>query len=272
MGRDRISSGAKFEQNNKTISLNVLFVPHNTETIRVAYRSKYNNKREKQVNLLMNTDGNKWHYLSITNLSALLEEKLSNHHGDFYCLNCFNSYATKNKLEEHEEICNNHDSYRIEMPKFAKRIIKYAHGVKSLRAPFAIYLGLECLLKKKNNLVKTIAKNHTQRKKLRMSLLAGQCSFDKAENKLNYYRGRDCIEKLCKKLKEYAMKIINYEEKEIILTGEENRSYKEQEVCHMCKKKFCTNEDDEDYKNKKKLEITVITHENLEELPIAIAI
>ena len=28
----------KFEQNNKTIALNVLFVPHNTETIRVAYR------------------------------------------------------------------------------------------------------------------------------------------------------------------------------------------------------------------------------------------
>ena len=42
-----------------------------------------------------------------------------------------------------------------------------------------------------------------------------RCSFDKKENKLNYYRGKDCIEKLCKKLKECAMKIINYEEKEI---------------------------------------------------------
>ena len=54
----------------------MLFVPHNTKTIRVAYRSEYNNKREKQVNLLMNTDGNKWHYLAITNLSALLEKKV----------------------------------------------------------------------------------------------------------------------------------------------------------------------------------------------------
>ena len=40
-----------------------------------------------------------------------------------------------------------------------------------------------------------------------------RCSFDKAENKLDYYRGRDCIEKLCKELKEHAMKIINYEKK-----------------------------------------------------------
>ena len=47
----------------------------------------------------------------------------------------------------------------------------------------------------------------------------------------NYYRGKDCIEKLCKKLKEHAMKIINYEEKEMIpLTYEENKSYKEQKI------------------------------------------
>ena len=48
----------KFEQNNKTIALNILFIPHNTKTIRAAYRSEYNNKRKKQVILLMITDGN----------------------------------------------------------------------------------------------------------------------------------------------------------------------------------------------------------------------
>ena len=89
----------KFEQNNKTIALNILFVPHNTETIRVAYRSEYNHKHKKQVILLMITDGKKWHYLAVINLSALFKEKLSNHHKDFYCLNCFNSYTTKNKLK-----------------------------------------------------------------------------------------------------------------------------------------------------------------------------
>ena len=62
----------KFEQNNKTIPLNVLFVPHNTKTIRVAYRSEYNHKREKQVTLLMISDGIKWHYLAVSNLSALV--------------------------------------------------------------------------------------------------------------------------------------------------------------------------------------------------------
>ena len=81
-----------------------------------------------------------------------------------------------------------------------------------------------------------------------------KCSFDKAENKLDYYRGRDCIEKLCKKLKEHAMKIINYEKKEMIpLTHEENKYYKEQATCHICEEKFCMDKDDENYKNRKKV-------------------
>ena len=65
----------------------------------------------------MINNGRKSHYLAVTNLSALLEGISSNYKEDFYCLNCFNLYTTKNKLKEHEEICNNHDSYRIEMPK-----------------------------------------------------------------------------------------------------------------------------------------------------------
>ena len=96
----------------------------------------------------MITDANKWHYLVVSHLSALLEGKLSNHHGDLYCLNCFSSYPTENPLKEHEEIFNEHDSCHIEMAKWFEKILKYNPGEKSLRAPFAIYLDLECLLKK----------------------------------------------------------------------------------------------------------------------------
>ena len=99
----------------------MLYIPHNAKTISVAYRSEYNNNCKKQVILLKITNSKMSHYLSVTNLSALLEGYSSNHHGDFYCLNCFNSDTSKNKLKEHEEICNNHDSYRIEMPKWVEK-------------------------------------------------------------------------------------------------------------------------------------------------------
>ena len=164
----------------------------------------------------MFSNGKKQHYLAVTNLFALLEKKPSNHDGDLYCLNCFNSYTTENKLKEHEEICNNHDSHHIEMPKHAKKILKYVHGEKSLKAPFTIYLDLECLLKKEKSCQNNRKKSYTEKKhihKLSVCAMFSSCSFDEKENELNYYRGKNCIEKLCEKLKKRAMKIINYEKR-----------------------------------------------------------
>ena len=65
------------------------------------------------------------------------------------------------------------------------------------------------------------------------------CSFDKSKNKLNYYRGEDCMKRLCKDLKEHAMKIINCEKKVMTpLTKEEKEDYNNQKVCYICKKEF----------------------------------
>ena len=91
----------KFEQNNKEIALNILYVPHNKKEIEPAYKSKYNYKRKKQVVLLMITDeNNRWHYLTVKILSALFRGITSNRYGDFYCLNCFHSNRTLSKLKK----------------------------------------------------------------------------------------------------------------------------------------------------------------------------
>ena len=94
----------KFEQNNKTIALNMLFVLYNTKQIRAARISKYNNERDNQVILLMITDSEKWHYVAVKSISGLLRGITSDHDGDFYCLNCFHQCTTKNRLEKHEKI------------------------------------------------------------------------------------------------------------------------------------------------------------------------
>ena len=43
----------------------------------------------------MITHGEKWHYLAVKKLSALLREITSKHDGEFYCINYFHSYNTK---------------------------------------------------------------------------------------------------------------------------------------------------------------------------------
>ena len=84
-------------------------MPHNTKKIRHAYKSKYNLNCENQVILLMITDGKKWHYLAVKCFSALFRGITSNHKEDFYCLNCFCSYSTENKLKKHKNVCENND-------------------------------------------------------------------------------------------------------------------------------------------------------------------
>ena len=99
----------EFGLNNKATALNILFVAYNSEKIRLAYMSKHSFKRQNQVILLMITDGKKWHHFTVKNLSVILREITSNNKEDFYCLNSFHSYSTKEKLNKHEKVCNDHD-------------------------------------------------------------------------------------------------------------------------------------------------------------------
>ena len=138
----------KFESNSKPIALNILFVLFNIKNVIIAYKSKHTFKRQNHVTLLMITDGKKWHYLAVKRLSALLREITSNHNGDFYCLNCFQSYSTKNKLKKHERVCNDYDYCYVEIPNEDNKILKHNHREKSLIAPSVISSDLKCLFEK----------------------------------------------------------------------------------------------------------------------------
>ena len=194
----------------------------------------------------MITDGKKCHYLRVKKISGLFKGTTSNHYGDFHCLNCFHSYRTKNKLEAHKKIFENHDYCHVEMPTKDNNIIKYNHGEKSMKLPFLIYANLECLLEKmstcQNNPNKSLTTKINKHTPSGYSIFTS-CSFDKSKNKINYYRGDDCMKKFCKDLKEHAMKIINYEKKKMIsLTTEEKIHYNKQKICYICKKEFNNND------------------------------
>ena len=193
----------------------------------------------------MITDGEKWHYLTVKNLSGLLRGITSNRGGDFYCLNCFCAYSTKNKFEAHKKMCENHDYCHVEMPTKGNNIIKYNHGEKSMKLPFVIYADLECLLEKmstcQNNPNKSSTTKINKHTPSGYSLFT-HCSFDESKNKLNYYRGDDCMKKFCKDLREHTTKIINYENKKMIpLTTKEEIYHNKQKICYICKKEFNNN-------------------------------
>ena len=233
----------KIESNNEIV-LNILYVHHNTKKINIAYKSKHNLTREKQVILLMISNGEKWHYLTVKNLSGLLRGITSNYAGNSYCLICFCAYSTKNKLEKHKNTCENHNYCDY-------NTIKYNHGEKSMKLPFVIYADLECLLEKMSTCINN--PNESSTTKINKHAPSAysiftHCSFDESKNKLNYYRKDNCMHKFCKDLRENVTKILNYEkEKMIPLNTKEEIYHNRQKICYICRKEFNSN-DEKNYK------------------------
>ena len=183
-------------------------------------------------------------------MSTLLKGITSKHKGDFYCLNCFNSYSTKEKLKKHGNVCENHDYCYVEMPEKYNKILKYNYGEKSVKVPFIIYADIESLLEKINTCHNNPEKSSTTKINKHTASdysLFTHCSFDTTKNKLDYYSGKNCMKNFCLDLREHATKIINYEKIEMIpLKKDEYEWHYHQKVCHICKRIFST-----DYNNKK---------------------
>ena len=109
-----------------------------------------------------------------------------------------------------------------------------------MKVPSIIYADLESLLEKMNTYHNNPEKPSTTKinkhKPSGYSLFT-HCSFDTTKNKLDYYRGKNCIKNFCLDLRQHATNIINYEKKEMIpLTKEENKMHRRWKKCYICKK------------------------------------
>ena len=147
------------------------------------------------------------------NLSGLLRGITSNHNGDFYYLNCFHSFSTKNRLKKHERVCNDQDYCQVEMLNEDNKTLGYKQGEKSLKVLFFISFGTGVLLPKMPSCQNNPEKSYTEKKAKHTPSGYSwftRCLFDVSENKICYYRGRDCMKKLCEDFRDQIMKIINY--------------------------------------------------------------
>ena len=183
-------------------------------------------------------------------MSALFRGITSKHDGEFYCLNCFKLDTTEKKLKKHKKVSKNHDYCYVEMSEEDNKMLKYNHGEKYMKVLFIIHADLESLLEKMSTCNNNPEKSSTT--KLNKHTPSGyslftHCLFDITKNKLDYYRGKNCMKIFCLDLREHATKIINSEKKEMIpLTKEEKKMHNKQKVCYICRTRFSI-----DDKNKK---------------------
>ena len=82
--------------------------------------------------------------------------------------------------------------------------LKYHPGVKSMKAPYIIVADIESLLRKMDICPNDPSISSTEKKNKHEICgysLFTDCSFDERNNKLDYYRSKDCLKIFCEDLK-----------------------------------------------------------------------
>ena len=63
--------------------------------------------------------------------------------------------------------------------------------------------------------------------------------FRSIENKLDVYRGKDCMKNFFEYLREHPIKLNDLENKKMkLLTKEQQKSCQNAQICYICKEKF----------------------------------
>ena len=100
----------------------------------------------------------RWQYLAVKKLSALLRGPTSKNDGGFWLSelssfsknkkHCLHSLRTRNNLESHSRAYENKDFYNPIMPSEGTKILELNQYQKSDKAPFIVSVDLECIIEK----------------------------------------------------------------------------------------------------------------------------
>ena len=258
----------RFEKFNEDIALNTLYVPFNAEInkeitnkeiidVRSEYISKFNFTRKIQEILLKISNGEKWHFIALKSekekdseymkptksFSRLMRDISSNSQENYYRFGCFHSFRCKSTLEKHTQLCKDHDFCKIKLPDDDNRIKEHKHGSKALRMNDIIYVDLECLLVNYDTYSNNPIKSHTTNiaQHIPSGYSVNTLRDHNKSSKVKYYRGDDCIQKLCNDLGDNATDLFETEKAKLrLLISEQKKKHSESVKCFICQKNFNT--------------------------------
>ena len=141
-----------FEQENNSIALNVLFVSHNSEEIKLAYKSSYNKRKNQVILLMINDEANNCYYFAVKNLSELnssgwlrgKKEAIINNNHSFQnalddALNYQNIKTNPEKISKLKPYINRYNWERIDFPARPKECKNLNEIIRQLHLIYYLY-------------------------------------------------------------------------------------------------------------------------------------
>ncbi|KAK5637831.1 hypothetical protein RI129_000172 [Pyrocoelia pectoralis] len=182
-----------------------------------------------------------YHFTWIKNMSALFSKQLSNHgHKKFICNRCLNHFSSNVYLEKHMIHCNEINKCSTRLPNETNKYLEFKHFSHQEKVPFVLYADLESILEKcldNQNSNTRLCDKH-----IPFSIAYYlKCSYDDSLSKFRLYRGNDCIQWFVKELQaiaNWADEIFNTIVPMEPLSRDQNESFENATVCHICKNSF----------------------------------
>ena len=193
--------------------------------------------------LMLITENNRKHYVTIKSLSRLLPSQNTKHEGkEYFCMNCLQGFKEESSRDEHIGYCIDNESVKVEMPH-KNPIVQYSDGPFQFKVPFIMYADFESILEP----IQGLGNNPriSSMRGINNHIPSGWCvhsefAYGKVENPLKLYRGKDCIKKFCDHVIGEASRLYqSFPEVPMKpLTPKEIDRYERSERCHICFKPF----------------------------------
>ena len=137
-----LSSIDKFEMQNPDVSVNVLYLD---ERDIVPIRTSKFNQRKYHVNLLMLTNEDKFHYVSVQSLSRLVAHRTKHKCKMHVCQFCLYPFSKMDLLDQHLPECSHHHVRRPPQQILyqKKHMIKFNKFDFQFQVPFVVYANFE---------------------------------------------------------------------------------------------------------------------------------
>ena len=226
-----------FEFRNQ-ISINILAIEG-----RKIYICRKGGNYKCAINLMLITESNRKHYVTIKSLSRLLSSQSTKHKGkEYFCTNCLQGFKQEASRDEHIGYCKNNESVRIEMPH-KRPIVEYSNGQFQFKVPFMMYTDFESILEPIQGPVNdpTISSTRGVNNHVRSGwCVHSEFAYREVKDPLRLYRGKDCVRKFCDHVIEEAHHLYHsFPEKPVqALTKVQWKDYKCVSSCHICFKPF----------------------------------
>ena len=225
----------RFECVNE-ITVNMLAVED-----RKIYICRKGKEYNRVVNLMLITEGNRKHYITIKSLSRLLSRLNSKHkQSQHFCTNCLQGFSTETSRDKHYYHCKDHEAVRIEVPK--NSIVEYCDGQCQFKVPFIMYADFESILEPIQRVTNNPEISSTRG--INVHVPSGWCVCSKFAYGDNVhcvkYRGIDSVSKFCAHTISEASRLYKSHPEVFMipLTNSQMKEYSASKECHICFKRF----------------------------------